>query len=110
MIHYNIYSSVNQLPNSWDDFTTRDIFLKSDFLQAIQSASPKNITNFYVGVYKDDVLVGKAVFQHINFVLDAENKDKSSFFQSIVQKGIKVIAKGHLLVLGNFLVIIHISI
>jgi len=103
LIHFKIFTSVEQLPQDWDALNSTDVFLKTTFLKALEQASPTNIKNFYVLIFNGDICVAKAVFQHIKFVLDADNKDKKGVFKTIIKNVIKLIAKGNLLVLGNLI-------
>ena len=70
MIHYKIYNSVNELPNSWDDLPHSDIFLKTNFLKGLEAASPINISSYYLGVFKAEKLVGIAIIQRVEMYLD----------------------------------------
>ena len=101
---FQIYSSFSQLPESWKGITEHDIFLQPHYFEALEKASPENIQLFYVGVFKNNVLVGVAVIQRVQLYLkDMFRKTSVSclktFFQSIVSK----ILKGNILVVGNLM-------
>ncbi|MDD7885963.1 GNAT family N-acetyltransferase [Flavivirga sp. 57AJ16] len=98
----HIYHSANTLPKGWDAFVKHDIFLQVDYLKALEEASPDNIQLFYVGVFKEDLLVGVAIIQRVQLYLkDMFRKTQVSclkeFFQNIISK----ILKGNILVVGN---------
>lgn len=104
MITFKIYTSFNELPKSWNEITEHDIFLQSNYFEALEKASPDNIQFFYLGVFKDNALVGVAVIQRVQLYLDDMFRKSSayyfkSFFQSIISK----VLKGNILVVGNLM-------
>lgn len=102
MIHYTIYNSFENLPVYWNTFVVHDIFLQTPYLQALEEASPQNIQLFYVGVFKDDVLVGVAIIQRVQLYLENMFRENEvscvkTFFKHLVSK----VLKGNILVVGN---------
>ena len=102
MIHYTIYNSFENLPVYWNTFVVHDIFLQTSYLQALEEASPQNIQLFYVGVFKDDVLVGVAIIQRVQLYLENMFRENEvscvkTFFKHLVSK----VLKGNILVVGN---------
>ena len=78
------------------------MFLQLEYLQALEEASPENIQWFYIGVFKDNILVGVAIVQRVQLYLkDIFRQTKIScvktFFQDVVSK----VLKGNILVVGN---------
>ncbi|MCF7559568.1 GNAT family N-acetyltransferase [Sabulilitoribacter multivorans] len=78
------------------------MFLQSHYLKALEEASPDNIQWFYVGVFKDNVLVGIAVIQRVQLYLKDIFRQTNvscikTFFKDLVSK----ILKGNILVVGN---------
>ena len=63
---FTIFSTTKNLPETWDDVLHSNIFLSKKYLEALESASPINMTCRYIAFYKDNVLVGKALAQCIN--------------------------------------------
>jgi hypothetical protein len=102
LIHSKIFNSYKQLPHEWDGFVAHDIFFQTAYFQAIEEASPKNMSMFYVCIFKDDVLVGTAIIQRVELYLKDmfRNETDTRFvenFKNIVSK----LLKGNLLVAGN---------
>ena len=102
MIHYNVYNSFNNLPDGWNALVKHDLFLQSEYLQALEEASPNNIQLFCIAVFKDNVIVGVAITQRVQLYLkDIFRQTKVScvktFFQDLVSK----VLKGNILVVGN---------
>jgi hypothetical protein len=78
------------------------VFLQSYYLQASEEASPNNIQWFYIGVFKDDILVGIAITQRVQLYLKDMFRDTKvscikPFFKDLVSK----VLKGNILVVGN---------
>ncbi len=102
MIHYKIYYTCNNLPKIWDRFVKHDIFLQSSYLQALEEATPNNIKLYYIGVFKDDILIGVALIQRVQLYLkDTFRQTKTfgvtAFFKNILSTWLK----GNALILGN---------
>lgn len=104
MITYNIYNSTKQLPNSWDTIVAHDIFLYSNYLRALESATPDNISWYYIGVFKEDILVGVAIIQRAQLYLkDMFRTRSSSAFKQFLINGFSKVLKGNVLVVGNLM-------
>jgi hypothetical protein len=63
-----IYSNALALPLAWDKIVGRhNLLLSSAYFKALDSAKPDNMKCFYVGFYANEVLVGGALIQHLEF-------------------------------------------
>lgn len=104
MIDYKIYSSVNELPISWDELPNQDVFLKTPFLKGLEDAIPNNITPFYLGVFKDEKLVGIANIQRVQmYVNDVFRRTSRSTLKQLAKQLVSKIVKGNALVVGNLM-------
>ncbi len=103
MTHYKLYTSINELPQSWDRLARHDVFLSKKLLKGLERGCPENINTYYLAIYKDNNMVGIAVLQRIKMYLNAVFRDKSSWFKKQTTAIISKIAKGNLLVLGNLM-------
>lgn len=102
MKSYNIYSSFNSLPNSWDNLVVHDIFLQSKYLKALENGSPNNIQLFYLGIFDNDQLAGVAIIQRVQLYLkDMFRKTEVSCFKEFIQDTVSKVLKGNVLVVGN---------
>ncbi|WAC00997.1 hypothetical protein N7U66_12465 [Lacinutrix neustonica] len=104
MIHYKLYDTVNNLPDSWDSVQNHDVFLKSNFLKGLECSCPDNITPFYVGIFKAEALVGIAIIQRVEMYFDDIFRDTSDNF--LYQKAKQIVAKivrGNALIVGNLM-------
>lgn len=102
MTHFKIFNSYKQLPYKWNGIATSDIFLKTDYFQAIEAASPKNISMYYVCLYKADILVGIVIIQRVELYLkDVFRNETDTRFVENFKKGVSKLLKGNMLVVGN---------
>ncbi len=99
---FHIYNSANNLPKGWNALVKHDLFLQVDYLKALEKASPDNIQLFYVGVFKDDLLVGIAIIQRVQLYLkDMFRKTQASLLRKFFKDTVSKILKGNILVVGN---------
>lgn len=102
MIHYKIYTSHKELPDSWDSITGRDIMLTRSYLKALEQASPNNITLYYVGIFKKKDLVGITLVERVRLYLkDMFRKNSASALKAFFRDSISRILRGNILVVGN---------
>tara|TARA_R110002072_G_scaffold17409_1_gene66277 strand:+ start:57 stop:1214 length:1158 start_codon:yes stop_codon:yes gene_type:complete len=102
LIHYNIYNSFKELPEGWNTFVRHDVFLQPHYLRALEEASPENIQLFYIGVFKDDILVGVAITQRVQLYLKDMFRDaKVSCIKTFFKDAVSKVLKGNILVVGN---------
>lgn len=99
---FHIFKTVNSLPESWDTLVTHDIFLQTNYLKALENASPKNIHFYYVGIFKADILIGVAIIQRVQLYLkDMFRNTSVSCFKDFLKDTISKAIKGNILVVGN---------
>lgn len=104
LIDFKIYSSVNDLPNQWDALVNHDVFLQQDYLKALETVSPNNITWYYVGFFKSEELVGLAIMQRVQLYLEDIFRNPNDHcleqrFKNLVSK----VLRGNVLVVGNLM-------
>ena len=69
-LDFKIYNATTEIPVEWNLMQNDDLFLKTQFLKALECSCPKNITPFYIGVFKAHKLVGIAILQRVQMYLD----------------------------------------
>ncbi|MET3537299.1 peptidogalycan biosysnthesis protein [Chryseobacterium limigenitum] len=63
-----IYNRVSDLPLQWNAVIgNQNIMLSKEYFQVLESSRPDNMECFYVGFFKDNELIGGALFQYLNF-------------------------------------------
>jgi len=63
---YQIVSESQYLPNGWDSIAQANIFLSTKYLEVLESAAPANIKCQYIGIFKQEELIGIALAQFID--------------------------------------------
>lgn len=75
--HFKIISELKELPSEWDTVVApQNLFLSSAYFQVLEDSKPDNMQCYAVAFYKQEILVGGALFQYLNF------KKHSSFQQN----------------------------
>lgn len=104
MIHYKLYTTVDEFPDSWDTLLNQDVFLKTAFLKGLESSSPSNITSYYLGVFNTEKLVGIAIIQRVEMYLDdIFRKTSSNIIKQSAKQLVSKIIKGNALIVGNLM-------
>jgi len=104
LIDYKIYNTVDKLPSSWDELSHQDVFLKTPFLKGLENASPGNISSYYLGVFKNEKLIGIAIIQRVQMYVDDVFRNKKTLcIKQIAKELISKIIKGNALVVGNLM-------
>jgi hypothetical protein len=103
LIHYKLFNSINQVPDSWDTLIINDLFFKTAFLKATELGMPDTIKPYYLAVFSNEKLCGIAILQHVDFNLGASLKEADTVIKKNVFKAINLVAKGQIIVLGNLL-------
>ena len=104
LIDFKIYNSISELPDSWNNLASDDLFLKTVFLKGLEESYPKNISAFYVCVFKAEILVGIALIQRVEMYIEDVFRQKSSYcFKQFAKDIISKIVKGNALVVGNLM-------
>ncbi|MCB4807265.1 GNAT family N-acetyltransferase [Tamlana sp. 62-3] len=103
-MQFKIYTSVNELPENWDGFVSHDVFLQTPYFKAIKQASPDNISWFFVGIFKNENLVGVAVIQRVALYLkDIFRDEREKCIKTFLQDTVAKVLKGNILVVGNLM-------
>jgi predicted N-acyltransferase len=63
---FKIYNSTAQLPTNWNDLAVSTIFLSKKYLEVLEKSSPKNMVCHFIGIFKNDILVGIALSQFLD--------------------------------------------
>jgi DNA polymerase III psi subunit len=104
VITYKTHSSTNTIPDSWDALVNHDVFLQTTYFKALEDASPKNISWYYIGVFNNEELVGVAMIQHAQLYLkDMFRTQSPSYFKQILINGFSKVLRGNILVVGNLM-------
>lgn len=76
--------------------------LSISYLGALENSTPKNITFYYIGIFKNENMVGIAIAQRVQLYLkDMFRKNNSSALRAFFRSTISTVLKGNILVIGN---------
>jgi hypothetical protein len=76
--------------------------LTISYLKALELATPRNITLYYIGVFKSEVLVGIAIVERVQLYLkDMFRKSSPSAIKTFFRNLVSSVLKGNVLVVGN---------
>jgi hypothetical protein len=104
LIDFKIYNTIEALPESWDALPVHDIFLKRSFLKGLEQSAPKNISSYYLGVFKNQKLIGIAIIQRVEMYLDDIFRNTSSNkLKQLAKRIISKIVRGNALIIGNLM-------
>jgi hypothetical protein len=67
--HLKIYHSDNDVPERWSlTIGNHNVMLSQEYFRALQDSLPSNMECFMVGFFKQNELIGGALFQYIDFI------------------------------------------
>ena len=98
---HTIYSSVNQLPEKWDELASSTVFLSKAYLEILEKAAPMNMHCHFIGIYKDRTLVGIAVSQFLDLNLLESFGERDQCIKSSVRNFLFKNFCSHILLIGN---------
>lgn len=61
-----IYSSVIELPENWNDYAMENIFLSKEYLEILEKSAPSNMVCYYIGLFENEKLVGISLSQFLD--------------------------------------------
>ncbi|PKB15984.1 GNAT family N-acetyltransferase [Flavobacterium sp. 5] len=100
-ISYQIYETNEQLPENWDDLACKNIFLSKEYFKILDKSAPKNMTCHYIGIFKDEKLVGIAISQFLDLNKLESFGDRDRCLKTSARKFILKNFASHVLVIGN---------
>lgn len=101
--HLKIYNSDKDFPECWTSTVGKfNVMLSEDYFRALHISLPSNMECFMVGIFKENELVGGALFQYIDFVgFKKSTKNEpgwnlKSFFSGILIKDVMILGNNML--------------
>lgn len=65
---FRIYNSVSELPLNWNAVIgDHNIMLSKEYFNALEISAPDNMQCYYMGFFKNNELIGGALFQYLDF-------------------------------------------
>ena len=100
-ITYKIYSSISQLPNSWDEVAIENAFLQTPYLKVLEESAPTNMQCFYIGIFEKSELIGVALAQYLNLNKLESFGERDKCLKTYVRNFVFRNFGSHALFLGN---------
>jgi len=98
---YQIYSSIAQLPKTWDEVAHENAFLQTPYLTVLQESAPTNMQCFYVGIFKKNSLIGVALAQYLDLNKLESFGERDQCIKTYIRNFIFKNFASHALFLGN---------
>lgn len=100
-VTYKIYSSVAQLPNSWDEVAHENVFLQTHYLKVLEESAPTNMQCFYIGIFESSKLIGVALAQYLNLNKLESFGERDKCIKTYIRNFVFKNFGSHALFLGN---------
>ncbi|MEO5778091.1 MAG: 8-amino-7-oxononanoate synthase [Flavobacterium sp.] len=98
---YKIYSSIAQLPSTWDEVAYENAFLQTHYLKVLEESAPTNMQCFYIGIFKESELIGVALAQYLNLNKLESFGERDKCFKTYIRNFVFRNFGSHALFLGN---------
>lgn len=96
-----IYSSVSEFPENWNEFAIDNVFLSKEYLEILEKSAPVNMLCHFIGFFKEGLLAGIAVSQFIDLnkleSLGERDDDIKTTLRGVILKNLC----SYILVIGN---------
>jgi len=99
--HYKIYSSVAELPDTWDALAVSNIFLSIAYFKVLDASRPENMSCHYIGLFDGEKLVGIALSQFLDLNKLGSFGERDNCFKTSVRNFVFRNFTSHVLFVGN---------
>jgi hypothetical protein len=100
-LSFQIYNTVDSLPENWNDYAIDNVFLSSNYLKILDDSAPKNMECHYIGFFRAEKLVGIALSQMICLSQVASFGANKSCLQSKIRDFVLRQFANNVLLIGN---------
>ena len=98
---YKIYTSIAQLPSSWDEVAHENAFLQMHYLKVLEESAPTNMQCFYIGIFEKTELIGVALAQYLNLNKLESFGERDKCFKTYIRNFVFRNFGSHALFMGN---------
>jgi hypothetical protein len=98
---FKIYTSISQLPLTWDEVAIDNAFLQKPYLTVLENSAPSNMQCFYIGIYDNTVLIGVGLAQYLNISNLESFGERDKCLKTYIRNFIFKNFASHVLFLGN---------
>jgi predicted N-acyltransferase len=100
-LHIEIYESVAELPENWNDLAKANIFLSKDYLKVLELSAPSNMHCHFIGLFSDGQLVGISISQLLDLNQLASFGERDKCIKTAVRNVFFNKLCSHILIIGN---------
>lgn len=65
-LHFKIYNTTKEIPESWEVLAQQNIFLSLRYLRILEQAAPENMQCFFIGIFNNHALIAISLCQFLN--------------------------------------------
>ncbi len=98
---FEIYSTTKALPLIWNTIAKENIFLTSSYLEILEKAAPKNMTCFFIGIFKNETLIGIALSQFLDLNKLESFGERDKCLKTMIRNFAFKNFSSHVLFIGN---------
>lgn len=98
---FEIYSTTKELPVIWNTIAKDNIFLTNSYLEILEKAAPKNMTCFFIGLFKNETLVGVAIAQFLDINKLESFGERDKCLKTMIRNFAFKNFSSHVLFIGN---------
>ncbi len=98
---FQIFSSVQNLPDSWDELAFEDVFLSKKYLSVLEQSCPENMQCRFIGLFEDKKLIGVALAQFLDLNMLESFGERDQCLKTSVRNFVFRNFASHVLFIGN---------
>ncbi len=98
---FKIFTSADELPDSWNDLSKTNIFLSKDYLRVLENSAPTNMICHFIGLFETENLIGIAMTQMITSADVSSSAEKKSCIKSKIRDFVFKQFASNVLFVGN---------
>lgn len=98
---FALFTETDSLPDNWDSLATGNIFLSKSYLKILETAAPENMTCHFIGLFREDVLVGIALSQFLDLSQVNSYGERDNCARTSIRKFIFKNFSSKVLIIGN---------
>ena len=98
---FKIFTSADELPNSWNELSKTNIFLSQDYLRILENSAPANMICNFIGLFEAEILIGIALSQMVTSIGVSTSGEKKSCVKSKIRDFVFKQFASNVLLVGN---------
>jgi predicted N-acyltransferase len=98
---YIIYTSVGELPKTWDTVAHGNAFLQAPYLKVLEESAPANMQCFYIGIFEKGEHIGVALAQYLDLNKLESFGERDKCLKTYIRNFVFKNFASHALFLGN---------